>query len=144
MTAFVGEQPETLALNTDADVVIARRRVRERTMRLAFDMVTQTKIVTAASELARNTVIHGRGGDMTIDTVHDQGNLRDRTGLRLVFVDHGPGIADIDLAMTGGWSTRGGLGLGLSGSQRLVSEFDLTSVPDSGTRVTVVMWRREP
>ena len=79
---------------------------------------------------------------MVIDCVRDQGSLRDRIGLRLQFVDRGPGIPDIDRAMTGGWSSGTGLGLGLSGSQRLVSEFELTSVPGSGTRVTIVMWRR--
>lgn len=142
MTGFAGERPEQVTLRSDYDVLIARRSVRERATRLGLDLVTSTKLVTAASELARNTVIHGRGGHMVIDQVHDPSTERD--GLRLVFVDEGPGIADLDRAMTGGWSSGGGLGLGLPGSQRLVHEFDLTSVPGRGTRVAVVVWQRGP
>lgn len=142
MTGLAGERAEEVTLRSDYDVLVARRNVRERATRLGLDLVTSTKLVTAASELARNTVIHGRGGHMVIDQVHDPGTERD--GLRLVFVDEGPGIADLDRAMTGGWSSGNGLGLGLPGSQRLVHEFDLTSVPGRGTRVSVVVWQRGP
>jgi serine/threonine-protein kinase RsbT len=133
MTGFAGEGGEQVPLRSDYDVVAARRSVRDRATRLGLDLVTLTKLVTAASELARNTVIHGRGGHMVIDQVHDP--VLDRAGLRLVFVDE---------AMTGGWSSGTGLGLGLPGSQRLVHEFDLTSVPGRGTRVCVVVWQRAP
>ena len=142
MTGFAGELPEEVSLRSDYDVLLARRTVRERATRLGLNLVTSTKLVTAASELARNTVIHGGGGHMVIDTVRDP-DLH-RAGLRLVFVDEGPGIGDLDRAMTGGWSSGTGLGLGLPGSQRLVHEFDLTSVPGRGTRVSVVVWQRGP
>jgi serine/threonine-protein kinase RsbT len=141
MTASAGDYPTEIPLRNDYDVLMARRAVRDRATRLGLDLVTSTKLVTAASELARNTVIHGRGGVMTMSTVHDD-TLGPRTGLRLVFEDHGPGIPDLDRAMTGGWSSGTGLGLGLPGSQRLVHEFDLTSVVGGGTRVTVVVWHR--
>ena len=141
MTSFVGHQSDTVPVRVESDVVIVRRRVRDRAGELDLDLVSQTKIVTAASELARNTLIHGHGGDVVIDTVHDPSAVVPRTGLRLVFRDEGPGIADIDRALAGGWSSGHGLGLGLSGSRRLVSVFELASSA-AGTEVVVVMWRR--
>lgn len=144
MTAFIGAESETLRLMTNNDVVTARRRVRDRAVALGLDLVAQTKIVTAASELARNTVIYGGGGELEIDIVQDGARLLPKRGLRLSFVDEGPGIADLERAMTGGWSSGTGLGLGLPGSQRLVHEFDITSAPGQGTRITAVIWRRDP
>ena len=135
--ATVGS-PETMPLLDGADVVRARHRVRDLAISLGFDLVAQTRIVTATSELARNSLLHGGGGRMTITQVEDG----PRRGLHLVFADDGPGIADMKLALTDGWSSRGGLGLGLSGSQRLVDEFTLASAPGQGTRVEIVQWLR--
>jgi len=129
---------QVVALAADGDVVRARHAVRDLAVRLAFDLVTQTKLVTAASELARNTVLHGGGGTMTLEPVQDAG----RTGIRITFADEGPGIAQVDKALTEGWSSGGGMGLGLTGSRRLVHEFSLDSAPGRGTTVTVVVWRR--
>jgi serine/threonine-protein kinase RsbT len=121
-----------------ADVVRARHRVRDLAIELGFDLVGQTRIVTATSELARNSLLHGGGGRLTITQVQDGA----RRGLNLVFADDGPGIVDMKMALTDGWSSRGGLGLGLSGSQRLVDEFTLESTPGQGTRVEIVQWLR--
>lgn len=134
MTAGDGEN---LPLRTGADIVRARHRVRDLAVRLGFDLVAQTRLVTATSELARNTHIHGGGGEMVICPVYD-GPSR---GIRLVFEDDGPGIADPDLALTDGWTSAGGLGLGLSGTRRLVHEFRLESTPGCGTRVEIVHWQ---
>ena len=119
------------------DVVGVRQSVRQRAVELGFNLIDQTKIVTAASELARNTVQHGGGGQVTIETIEEAG----RRGLRLTFEDHGRGISDVELAMRDGYSTGGGLGLGLSGAKRLSNEFYLHSSPGEGTRVTIVRWR---
>ncbi|HEY8480624.1 MAG TPA: anti-sigma regulatory factor [Spirillospora sp.] len=128
-----------LPVATNADVVRVRQAVRTAAAAVGFSLVDQTKIVTAASELARNTLVHGGGGSAGIDrSFGDDG----RAGLRIVFTDHGPGIADVDQAMTEGWSTGDGLGLGLSGARRLVDEFVLHSTPGEGTTVTVVKWTR--
>jgi len=127
---------ETIQLRTEQDIVNARHTVRTRAVAAGFRLVDQTKIVTAASELARNTVSYGGGGTVRIETL-DEGV---RKGLRLTFEDRGPGIADISLALTDGYTTAGGMGLGLSGSKRLVNEFDIWSKPGEGTRVTVVRW----
>lgn len=127
---------ETVACASDADVVLARQTVRRCAAELRFTLVDQTKLVTAASELARNTVRYGGGGTMRVDTL-DDGRRR---GLRLVFEDRGPGIADVARAMTDGFTTGGGLGLGLSGSKRLANEFAIASVPGEGTCVTLVRW----
>jgi serine/threonine-protein kinase RsbT len=134
MTATLNE---TASLRTEQDVVVARQIVRRLAQEIGFSLVEQTKIVTATSELARNTVRHGRGGVMSCEVVQ----AGDRSGLRLTFIDEGPGIPDIARAMTDGYSTAGGLGMGLSGARRLVSEFDIESAPGKGTRVTVVRWR---
>lgn len=122
---------------SDADVVRVRQAVRTLALKAALSIVDQTKIVTAASELARNTLIHGGGGSAQLDLVYE----RERAGVRATFIDSGPGIADIERAMAGGNSTAGGLGLGLSGSRRLVDSFDLKTAA-GGTRVTVIKWKR--
>ena len=127
---------EELPLTGSDDVVRARHRVRERAIELGFDLVAQTKIVTATSELARNTHLHGGGGTLTMAEVQDG----PRRGLRLEFADNGPGIEDVQVALTDGWSSAGGLGLGLSGTRRLVDSFIIESTPGQGTRVEVTQW----
>jgi serine/threonine-protein kinase RsbT len=129
--------PDVRDIRTSEDVVRVRQVVREWAVRLQFGLVDQTKIVTAASELARNTAIHGGGGTVRLEAL----NHGPRTGLRLVFEDKGPGIADIALALRDGFTTGGGLGLGLGGAKRLSSEFELVSRPGEGTRVTITRWR---
>lgn len=128
---------ETVAIQNSSDVVLARQKVRQWAQELKFTLVDQTKLVTAASELARNTLDHGKGGHMVIDVVE---NLA-KTGLQLVFEDHGPGIADIQAALRDGFTTGTGMGLGLGGSKRLVNDFDIQSQPGQGTRITVVRWK---
>jgi len=128
---------ETLPLERSEQVVLVRQLVRQRAVELGFSLVDQTKIVTAASELARNTVLHGGGGHAVIEAVSDG----IRRGIRLTFEDRGPGIADVQLAMKDGYSTAGGLGLGLSGAKRLSSEFSITSAPGEGTRVVITRWQ---
>jgi serine/threonine-protein kinase RsbT len=125
------------AIQSSEDVVSVRQAVRQRAVELGFNLVDQTKIVTAASELARNTVQYGGGGIVRIETVEEA----DRRGLRLTFEDRGPGIPDIALAMRDGYTTSGGLGLGLSGARRLSNDFDIQSRPGEGTRVIIVRWR---
>lgn len=127
---------ETMRVVSEADVVTVRRCVRESAAKLGFSLVDQTKVVTAASELARNTLIHGRGGQMELATLNGP-----RVGLRLIFEDKGPGIADIDLALRDGFTTGSGLGLGLGGAKRLVNEFDVKSRVGEGTKVTVIRWK---
>jgi serine/threonine-protein kinase RsbT len=128
---------QDLPLRTDEDVVRARQVARQWSVELGFSLVDQTKSVTAASELARNTVLHGGGGGMTLEMLQEGA----RRGLRLVFDDQGPGIADVQQALKDGFTTGGGLGLGLSGSRRLMSEFAISSQPGQGTKVTTVRWR---
>ena len=128
---------DALPVRTEQDVVLARQAVRRMTQELGFSLVDQTKMVTAASELARNTLIHGNGGHMQSEILHDIG----RQGLRLTFQDEGPGIPDLALAMTDGWTTGTGLGMGLTGSKRLVNEFEIESQPGQGTRVTITRWK---
>jgi len=127
---------ETHPVRGSEDVVLVRQAVRARAVELGFSLVDQTKIVTAASELARNTVIYGGGGTVTIDAV----TLGSRRGLRLTFLDEGPGIKDVEQAMKDGFTTGGGLGLGLSGAKRLSNDFELVTV-GQGTRVTITRWR---
>jgi serine/threonine-protein kinase RsbT len=129
---------ETFPVRSGEDVVRARQVVRSRATEIGFSLVEQTKIVTAASELARNTVIYGGGGEMHIERVF-QGERR--SGLRLVFEDHGPGIADIELALRDGFTSGNGLGLGLNGARKLSHEFDIQSKPGVGTRVTITRWK---
>jgi len=133
MNATQGELP----LQSQHDVVLARQAVRRMTQQLAFSLVDQTKMVTAASELARNAVIHGGGGALAWELLNNGA----RHGLRLTFLDHGPGIANLDLALTDGWSSGTGLGMGLTGARRLVNEFDIESKVGVGTRVTVTRWK---
>ena len=127
---------ERVPVRTDSDVVKVRQLVRSLAQQARLSLVDQTKLVTAASELARNAVIHGGGGTMDIEALEEGG----RRGLRLRFDDNGPGIADMGLAMTEGWSSGNGLGLGLTGSKRLCSEFEIDTAPGKGTRVTVARW----
>ena len=127
---------EVLPIRSAQDVVLVRQAVRAWAVAQGLGLVDQTKIVTAASELARNTVDYGGGGTVLLEAV-EQGA---RKGLRLTFEDQGPGIADIALALTDGYTTGNGMGLGLSGSRRLVNEFELHSEPGKGTRVTVTRW----
>jgi serine/threonine-protein kinase RsbT len=124
-------------IQSSEDIVGVRQTVRQRAVELGFNLIDQTKIVTAASELARNAVQYAGGGLVTIESLEEG----DRRGLRLTFVDRGPGISDIALAMRDGYTTSGGLGLGLSGARRLSNEFDIQSRPGEGTRVTIVRWR---
>jgi serine/threonine-protein kinase RsbT len=119
------------------EVVLVRQAVRARAVELGFSLVDQTKLVTAASELARNALEHGGGGAMRLEIVND--GLR--RGVRLVFEDHGPGIADIEQAMKDGFTSGNGLGLGLGGAKRLSNEFEIKSTPGEGTRVTITRWR---
>jgi serine/threonine-protein kinase RsbT len=127
-----GTQP----VRAEQDVVLARQAARKLAVEAGLRLVDQTKLVTAASELARNAVIYGGGGDMDWELVVDGG----KKGLRLVFRDNGPGIPDMKLAMTDGWTSGNGLGLGLTGARRLVDEFSLESAPGAGTRVTICKW----
>jgi serine/threonine-protein kinase RsbT len=126
-----------LPLNNEHDIVLGRQAVRRMAVQQGFSLVDQTKMVTAASELARNAVIYGGGGTLKW-TLLDEGTKR---GLRLAFEDHGPGIANLDLALTDGWSSGTGLGLGLSGTRRLVNEFDIQSTVGAGTRVVITRWK---
>ncbi|HEV3051598.1 MAG TPA: anti-sigma regulatory factor [Longimicrobium sp.] len=128
---------ESRPLRAEDDVVRARQAVRSWAVEMGFSLIDQTKLVTAASELARNTVVYGGGGTLRMEALEDGA----RTGLRLVFADEGPGIPDIDTALRDGYTTGGGLGLGLGGARRLVSEFAIDSTPGQGTRVTVVKWK---
>jgi serine/threonine-protein kinase RsbT len=131
------EKHEALAIASDDDIVRVRRRVRDWAMQLGFGLVDQTKLVTAASELARNTLVYGLGGTLLVESVVNES----RRGLRLTFEDRGPGIADIDLALKDGFTTGSGLGLGLSGARRLSQDFQLTSKPGEGTRVVIGRWK---
>jgi serine/threonine-protein kinase RsbT len=128
---------ETLPLKTSNDVVLARQKVRQWAIELRFTLVDQTKLVTAASELARNTLDHGRGGQMTIELLTNG----TRSGLRLAFEDQGPGIANVEQALKDGFTSGNGMGLGLGGSKRLVNEFSIQSEVGKGTRVEVARWR---
>ena len=128
---------EVLNIQGSSDVVQVRQVVRTWATELGFSLVDQTKVVTAASELARNTLEHGRGGTMRLEMLNDG----TRRGLRLIFEDRGPGIPDLKLALTDGYTTSNRLGLGLSGSRRLVNEFDIWSKVGEGTRVTVTKWK---
>jgi serine/threonine-protein kinase RsbT len=128
---------EQLPLQNSSDVVIARQKVRQLAIELRFSLVDQTKLVTAASELARNALDHGRGGQMTVEVV----NGLARSGLKLVFEDSGPGIPDIEQALKDGFTTGSGMGLGLGGSKRLVNEFSIESEVGKGTKITVVRWK---
>ena len=133
----VEESSGSMPLRSEADIVASRQKVRALAQQLKFSLVDQTKMITAASELSRNTVVHGGGGDMRWEVL-DEGVRR---GLRLHFEDTGPGIPDTKLALTDGWTSGGGMGLGLPGSKRLVHEFELHTVPGQGTRVSITRWK---
>jgi serine/threonine-protein kinase RsbT len=129
--------PDTVVhVQSQDDVVQVRQKVRAAGSAMGFSLVDLTKLVTAASELARNTLVHGGGGEVRIEAVDDGG----RRGLRLSFEDQGPGISDLEQALTDGFTSGSGLGLGLGGSRRLVNEFEIESTPGAGTRVTVAKW----
>ncbi|WP_088892043.1 anti-sigma regulatory factor [Leptolyngbya ohadii] len=127
---------EVLLLRDSADIVLVRQKARAFAVQLGFSLVEQTKIVTAVSELARNTVDYGGGGSVTLEVL-----MSSRIGLRFVFEDQGPGIVDINLALQDGYTTGKGLGLGLSGAKRLMHDFDIASEPGKGTRVEITRWR---
>lgn len=131
------EKTETLPIQSDSDIVLVRQKVRAWAVQMQYSLVDQTKLVTAASELARNALEHGGGGDMRIEALSNGV----RKGLRLIFQDQGPGIHDVSMALKDGFSTGGGMGLGLSGSRRLVNEFDIQSEPGKGTTVMVARWK---
>jgi serine/threonine-protein kinase RsbT len=134
---MVCTKTETLPLRSGEDMVRMRQTVRAWMVERRFSLVDQTKMVTAASELARNTVDYGGGGSARLDLLAEGV----RTGLRITFEDHGPGIADIEQAMTDGFTSASGLGLGLGGARRLTNEFEIWSEPGQGTRVTITRWK---
>jgi serine/threonine-protein kinase RsbT len=128
---------EVLPVKTSNDVVLARQKVRQLAVELRFSLVDQTKLVTAASELARNALDHGKGGTMTVETLVNG----TRSGLKMIFEDQGPGIANIEDALKDGFTTGSGMGLGLGGSKRLVNDFSIESEVGKGTRITAVRWK---
>ena len=128
---------ETFPVRTAADVVAVRQAVRAWAVELGFSLVDQTKIVTASSEIARNTLDYGGGGTLRLESLSDGV----RRGIRLIFEDQGPGIPDVERALKDGYTTGGGLGLGLGGSRRLVNEFEIETRPGEGTRITLVRWK---
>ncbi|PRH76868.1 anti-sigma regulatory factor [Streptomyces solincola] len=132
------QQRDDVVLDSSAGVVKARQLVRTLAQEARLSLVDQTKLVTAASELARNTLVYGGGGRMQAETLAANG----RTGVRLTFSDTGPGIPDVELALTDGWTSGGGMGLGLSGARRLVDEFELETEVGKGTQVVIVKWAR--
>jgi serine/threonine-protein kinase RsbT len=132
------EASDVLSLRSSDDVVRARQAVRAKAVEAGFGIVDQTKLVTAASEIARNTVDYGGGGTLLIEILREGA----RRGVQLTFSDNGPGIPDVKAAMTDGFTTGGGLGLGLSGAKRLSNEFSIESMPGKGTTVTLARWNR--
>ncbi len=134
---MIATRDDTLPIRRSDDVVRVRQEVRSRAIEAGLGLVDQTKIVTAASELARNTLDYGLGGTARVETFCEGV----RRGVRLTFSDQGPGIADLERALTDGYTTGGGLGLGLSGARRLSNEFDIDSVVGEGTRITIARWR---
>ncbi|WP_228058388.1 anti-sigma regulatory factor [Nostoc sp. LEGE 12447] len=131
------QKTETIDIQSSTDVVLVRQAVRHLAVEIGFGLVDQTKIVTAASELARNTLDYGGGGTVKLETLQEGR----RRGLRLTFEDRGPGIPDIDLALKDGFTTGSGLGMGLSGAKRLANEFEIQSAVGEGTRVIIVRWK---
>lgn len=133
----MAEGPIIVGIRSSEDIVIARQKVREIAIKLGFGVVPQTKIVTAASELARNTLDYGGGGEMRLEEAANGA----RKGIKIVFEDQGPGIPNITLALTDGYTTGKGMGLGLSGAKRLVNEFDLWTEVGKGTRISIIQWK---
>jgi serine/threonine-protein kinase RsbT len=131
------ESREAVPIVGDDDIVRVRQRVRDWAVTIGFSLVDQTKLVTAASELARNTLVYGQGGSVLLEAVTND----TKRGLRLTFEDTGPGIPDIDKALTAGFTTGSGLGLGLSGAKRLSHDFEISSTPGQGTRVVIARWK---
>ncbi len=134
---MIEPKSDTLPIREESDVVYVRQAVRARVVELGFSLVDQTKMVTAASELARNTLVYGRGGTVLIETISNGA----RNGLRLTFEDKGPGIPDVALALTDGYTSGSGLGMGLSGARRLVNEFEINTKVGEGTRVAITRWK---
>jgi serine/threonine-protein kinase RsbT len=134
---MITKSSETMAIASESDVVLVRQKVRSVAQLATLGLVDVTKIVTATSELARNTFIYGGGGSALIESLQDGM----RKGVRVTFEDQGPGIADVAQALTDGWTSGGGMGLGLSGAKRLSNEFELHSVPGQGTRVMIARWK---
>ena len=134
---MVVTKDDTMEIRASDHVVLVRQAVRRWAIELGFSLVDQTKMITAASELARNTLDYGRGGSVRLEALEEGV----RRGLRLTFEDHGPGIPDIEKALTDGYTTGKGLGMGLSGSKRLVNEFDIVSRVGEGTRVIITRWK---
>jgi len=134
---MIASQPLALPLRTSEDIVRMRQLVREQAVAVGFGLVDQTKLVTAASELARNTIVYGRGGEVTVQPLIEGV----RKGLRLIFSDQGPGITDVEQALKDGFTTGHGLGLGLGGARRLSNEFKIDTRPGAGTRVTIARWK---
>jgi serine/threonine-protein kinase RsbT len=135
--AVVEKRHETLVISSSEDIVRVRQAVRARVVELGFNLIGQTKLVTAASELARNTLEFGGGGTVRLEII----STSTHTGVRLTFEDHGPGIPDIELALKNGYTMGNGLGLGLGGARRLVNEFQLDSQVGRGTRVSIIRWK---
>lgn len=133
---MIVEKDDLLPIHTPEDVVRVRQEVRARTLIAGFSLVEQTKLITAASEIARNTVIYGGGGTLRLQVLQNN-----RRGVRLIFEDNGPGIPDIERAMVDGFTSGNGMGLGLGGAKRLSNEFDITSEVGKGTKVTLVRWK---
>ncbi len=135
--AMTVAQSDKMPVRSEQDIVMVRKVVRKLSQESSFSLVDQTKMVTAASELARNTLIHGGGGVLLWEQLIDGA----RKGVRLAFEDQGPGIPNLELAMMDGWTSGNGLGMGLSGTKRLVNDFSIESEPGKGTRVTIVRWK---
>ncbi len=131
------EKSEALSVQNSEDVVRVRQAVRNQAIAIGLSLVDQTKVVTAASEIARNTIDYGGGGMLMLETVQQNG----RRGVRMIFTDHGPGIPDIKRALEDGYTTGNGLGLGLSGAKRLCSEFNIETAPNVGTKVSLIRWK---
>ncbi|MBE8970584.1 anti-sigma regulatory factor [Nostocales cyanobacterium LEGE 12452] len=131
------QKTETIDIQSSTDVVLVRQAVRQLAVEIGFGLVDQTKIITAASELARNTLDYGGGGTVKLETLQEGR----RRGLRLTFEDRGPGISDIELALKDGFTTGSGLGMGLGGAKRLANEFEIQSVVGEGTRIIIVRWK---
>jgi len=129
--------PETLEIRTEPDIVSVRQAVRACSVSIGLSLIDQTKMVTAASELARNTLQHGGGGQARLEILDERG----RKGVRVTFEDRGPGIANLELALRDGYTSAGGLGMGLGGSRRLVNQFEIHSEAGHGTRVTITRWK---
>jgi serine/threonine-protein kinase RsbT len=127
----------TLPVSEESDIVRVRQAVRAASLEIKFSLVDQTKVVTAASELARNLLVYGGGGEVHLEIVEEG----IRRGVRVIFEDHGPGIPDIALALKDGYTSGGGMGLGLGGARRLVNDFEIVSKTNEGTRVTVTKWK---